>query len=92
MDIKQLEADFQNYIDSCNKLRNSASAIWKAEMVEDPKESNAFPIEYALARSRYFDNLGNIAGCAKVLRDGITANSIKVSLHEIKEHLSVTAK
>jgi len=92
MDIKQLEADFQNYIDSCNKLRNSASAIWKAEMVEDPKETNNFPIEYALARSRYLDNLGNIAGCARSLRDGAITISMNRSIQQVKEHLSVTAK
>ena len=92
MDIKQLEADFQNYIDACNKLRNSASAIWKAEMVEDPEATNDFSLEYSKARSRYLINLDNIAGCARTLRDGVIAKSMRNSLQEIKEHLGVTAK
>ena len=91
MDIKQLEADFQNYIDACNKLRNSASAIWKVEMVEDPKATNDFSKEYSKARTKYLMNLGNVDTGAKALRDGLTTKSIRVSIQEIKEHLSVTA-
>jgi len=92
MDIKQLETDFQNYIDACNKLRNSARAIWKAEMAEDTDATNAFTKEYTVARSRYIDNLGNIGGSIRTIRDGLTTQSIRVSIQEIKEHLSVTAK
>jgi len=92
MDIRQLEADFQNYIDSCNKLRNSASAIWKAEMVEDTKVTNNFSYDYSVARSKYLANLGNIGGCIRLIRDGVDTQSIRVSIQEIKEHLSVTAK
>ena len=92
MDIKQLETDFQNYIDSCNKLRNSASAIWKAEMAEDTDATNAFTKEYTVARARYLGNLGNIGTGIRAIRDGFTTKSIRVSIQEIKEHLSVTAK
>ena len=92
MDIKQLEADYQTFVDACNKLRNSASAIWKTEMAEDPKATNDFSEEYSITRARYLDNVANIAGCARMLRDGVLARSMKQSLYEIKEHLSVTAK
>ena len=92
MDIKQLEADFQNYIDSCNKLRNSVSAIWKTEMLEDVDTANIFSKEYTVARARYLGNLGNIGTGIRAIRDGFTTKSIRISIQEIKEHLSVTAK
>ena len=92
MDIKQLEADFQNYIDTCNKLRNTTHAVWQAEMVEDSKATNDFSLKYLVHRARYLDNLANIGGCARTIRDGVTTKSMKQSLQEIKEYLSVTAK
>ena len=92
MDIKQLEADFQNYIDACNKLRNSASAILQTEMIEDTKATNDFPLKYLVHRARYLGNLGNIGTGIRAIRDGFTTKSIRISIQKIKEHLSVTAK
>ena len=92
MDIKQLEADFQNYIDSCNKLRNSANAILQTEMIEDTEATNDFPLKYLVHRARYIDNLANIRGCARLVRDETYTKSMRQSLQEIKEYLSVTAK
>ena len=92
MDIKQLELDFQAYIDSCNKLRNTVHAIWQTEMVEDVDTANIFTKEYSVARARYLGNLGNIGTSIRAIRDGLTTKSIRVSIQEIKEHLSVTAK
>ena len=90
---KRLKADLENYIDACNKLRNTANAYFQTEIKgEDIKATNNFSEEYLKAKANYLEGLSIIGTGARVLRDNAVMKEMRQGIKQIEEALSVTAK
>ena len=91
--VKKLDIDLEHLIDACNRLRNTASTCFLIGFGNENIKATNNLTEVELAnRAKYLDNLGNIGACAKTIRDLPYTKSIRTSIKEIQEHLSVTAK